>query len=324
MTTWFAILACWTISFLFAGVEAGLLAVNPVRLRSHVKRGEPAALRLDRLLNHPERLLVTVLLVTNMVDILALLLVTRRFVAVFGYAGFLIALLIAVPIYVFVLGILPKSLFRRFPFRALVPLAGLLEIVSALLWPVLELGRQLGRLFLPRQERGRARLFAAREELKQITTESEREGSLTSAERVMIHNVVDFTSVKARDVMVPLSNAVTIEPQTSIAEVLRISAAYNVERLPVLAANREAVGLVNVLDILFEQGKGETLKKYMRRLVTAMEDEPGYRVIQRLRAARLSLAAVVNRKKELIGIVTVEELIKRLVSSAPVGTASAM
>ena len=134
----------------------------------------------------------------------------------------------------------------------------------------------------------------------------------------MIHNVVDFTSVKVRDVMVPLSNVVTINPQTSITEVLRTSVTRNVERLPVVAANREAVGLVNVLDILFEDGKVETLKKYMRRLVTAMEDEPGYRVIQRLRAARLSLAAVVNRRKELVGIVTAEELIKRLVSAAPV------
>ena len=149
MTRWLLILACWAVSFLFSGIEAGLLAIDPVRLRSQAKKEEKAAVRLQRLLRHPERLLVTVLLVTNMADILALLLLTHRFVHVFGSPGFLFALLVALPIYVFVLGVLPKSLFRRFPFRALASLGRMLEIVSTALWPVLELGKQIGRLFLP-------------------------------------------------------------------------------------------------------------------------------------------------------------------------------
>ena len=53
-------------------------------------------------------------------------------------------------------------------------------------------------------------LMAAREELKQIAIQSEREGSLTSTERAMIHNVVDFRNVKVRDVMVPLATTAAI------------------------------------------------------------------------------------------------------------------
>src|SRR6266567_9481133 len=127
------------------------------------------------------------------------------------------ALLIALPIYLFVLAVLPKSLFRRFPFRALARLAWILELVSALLWPLLELGARLGRILLPqRAEKGR--LFAAREELKQITTQSEREGSLTAIERAMIHNVFDFWNVKVRDVMTPLSKVVALRPNASVRE----------------------------------------------------------------------------------------------------------
>src|SRR6266568_214423 len=133
---------------------------HPVRLRYHVKLNRPAAVRLDRLLKTPERLLVTVLLVTNFADILALLLLTRLLVSRFGTPGFALTILIGLPIYLFVLGVLPKSLFRRFPFRALSPLAGLLEIVMAALWPILATGAALGRLFLPAQKK-RARLFAA-------------------------------------------------------------------------------------------------------------------------------------------------------------------
>lgn len=310
-----AILFLWTVSFFFAGIEAGLLSVDPVRLRHHVKQRRPAALRLDRLVKRPERLLITVLLVTNLANILGLLLLTKLLVARFGYAGFLWSVLIALPIYLFVLGVLPKSLFRRFPFRALAALGGVLEWISILLWPILEIGERAGRLLIPRRASESARLFIAREELKQIAVQSEREGSLTSTERAMIHNVVDFRNVKASDVMVPLEKAVTVRPDTSIDEALRISNGAGVDRLPVISADGEAVGIVNVLDILFESQPRESLSHYARRIVTANESEPAYRVIQRLRAARLGLAAVVDSQKRLIGIVTGEDTIKRLVQS---------
>src|SRR3954451_5437050 len=307
-----AILLLWTISFFFAGIEAGLLSVDPVRLRHHVKQGRPSALRLDRLTKRPERLLITVLLVTNLANILSLLILTRVLVNRFGTAGYALAIVVALPIYLFVLSVLPKSLFRRFPFRALAALGGLLEWFSVLLWPVLEIGELIRNLLLPRRAEA-GRLFIAREELKQIAVQSEREGSLTSTERAMIHNVVDFRNVRAADVMVPLGKAVTVTADTSIEEALRLSAAHGLDRLPVLSVEGEAIGLVNTLDILFDKTRRESLSRYMRRIVVARDAEPAYRIIQRLRAARLGLAAVIDSQRNLIGIVTGEDAIKRLV-----------
>jgi CBS domain containing-hemolysin-like protein len=307
-----AIFVLWTISFFFAGIEAGLLSADPIRLRHQVKQGIRAAIRLDRLTKQPERLLVTVLLVTNFANILGLLLLTELLVSRFGIAGYVVAILVALPIYLFALSVLPKSLFRRFPFRALAKLGGLLEGVSMLLWPVLEIGECARNLVLPRRvETGR--LFIAREELKQIAVQSEREGALTPTERAMIHNVVDFRNVRAADVMVPLARAVTVRPDTSIEEALRLSAANSVDRLPVISEEGEAIGLVNTLDILLDETRRESLGRYMRRIVIARDAEPAYRIIQRLRAARLGLAAVTDSQRKLIGIVTGEDAIKRLV-----------
>ena len=310
-----AILFLWTISFFFAGIEAGLLSIDPVRLRHHVKQRRPAALRLDRLVKRPERLLITVLLVTNLANILALLILARVLVARFGYAGFFWSILIALPIYLFVLGVLPKSLFRRFPFRALAALGGMLEWVSILLWPILEIGERAGRLLIPRRASESARLFIAREELKQIAVQSEREGSLTATERAMIHNVVDFRNVKAADVMVPIDQAVTVRPDTPVSEILQLSVAKSVDRLPVISPQGAAIGIVNVLDILMDEAPSESLATYTRRIVNANDTEPAYRIIQRLRAARLGLAAVLDSQKNLVGIVTGEDMIKRLVQS---------
>ena len=309
------IVCCWIISFLFNGIESGLLSIDPVRLRQNVKRRVPAALQLNRLLKHPERLLATVLLVTNAADIIALLLLTSQLFRWYSYAGFLFALVIALPVYLFALSVLPKSLFRRFPFRALAWLAGVLQFTSILFSPLLELGARLGKLLLPGHAGKRGRLFAAREELKQITTESEREGALTATERAMIHSVVDFRGSQIRDVMVPSAKVAALRSGASTQEALELSASTGFDRLPVIAPDGQPAGLVNVLDILLERNGNKPLSEYVRRIVTATIDEPTYRVMQQLRGARLGLAAVVDQKNNFRGIVTVEDLTRRLVSA---------
>jgi CBS domain containing-hemolysin-like protein len=307
------ILGCWVVSFLFNGIEAGLMSIDPVRLRHNVKLNLRAAVRLDRLLKSPERPLVSVLLITNFVDIVALILLARQFVSRFGAAGFVLTVIVAIPIYLFVLAVLPKSLFRRFPFRALAALSRLLEASVAMLWPVLVVGELLGRVLLPPPAKKSARLFAAREELKQITSQSEREGSITATERAMIHNVVDFQNVTARDVMKPLSKIESLTPDSTVNEALELSRSTGFERLPVIDPRGDAIGLVNVLDLLFEKDKPPSLSHYLRRMVTVQENEPAARAVHRLRAARLGLAAVVDQKRNLIGFVASEDLIARLV-----------
>lgn len=309
------IVSCWIISFFFNGIESGLLSIDPVRLRQNVKRRMPAALQLNRLLSHPERLLATVLLITNAADIVALILLTSQLFRLYRYAGFLVALVIALPVYLFVLSVLPKSLFRRFPFRALARLAGVLEVMSILFSPLLELGARIGNLFLPGHAGKRGRLFAGRDELKQITTESEREGGLTATERAMIHSVVDFRGSKVRDVMLPAAKVAALRSDASTQEALELGASTGLDRLPVLASDGKPAGLINVLDILLERNGNKPLGEYVRRIVTTTDDEPTYRVMQQLRGARLGLAAVVDRKNNFRGIVTVEDLIRRLVSA---------
>ena len=170
------ILGLWTSRFSSRESKLGCFRSTRSGCAVTLSTGKPSALRLERLMQRPERLLITVLLVTNMADILGLLLLTKLLVASFGYAGFFISILLALPIYLLVLAVLPKSLFRRFPFRALAALAGVLEFVSLVLWPVLEIGERLGRILIPRRASEGGRLFVAREELKQIAVQSRARG----------------------------------------------------------------------------------------------------------------------------------------------------
>ncbi|MGB8341032.1 MAG: CBS domain-containing protein, partial [Chthoniobacterales bacterium] len=138
--------------------------------------------------------------------------------------------------------------------------------------------------------------------------------ALTSAERAMIHNVVDFSSVKVADVMVPLRKIVSVKPDATIPQLLKLSATTGIDRLPVIS-KKTALGLVNIFDVLLDQNPAADLRQYTRRIVSAAESESAYRIIRRLRAARLTLAAVKGERGKLTGIVTIEDLVRRLVQS---------
>lgn len=311
---WVLVALCWIVSFLFAGIEAGLLALNPVRLRHRAKSGDTGARRLQEMLKQPERLLITVLLVTNAADIIALIILTRELVIRMGWIGYPVAVAIALPVYLFLLGVLPKSLFRRFPVRAVVRLSRLLEIVTMLLTPLHAIGAFIEHSIFARAKNP-PRLFAGREELKMITVQSEKSGALSSTERAIIHNVVDFTAVKVRDVMVPLKKTVSFKADDTREKVLEVSEKLGIDRFPILSENAEPLGLVNVYDILFDTDSSRPMRHYMRRIVTTSETESAYRVVRRLRGARIGLAAVVNEDQRSVGIVALEDLVRQLVKA---------
>jgi len=316
--TWIAVAICVLVSLMFSGIEAGILSINRVRLRHRRKLNDPAANKLSALLAKPERLLVTVLLVTNFMNICAILLTTRELVSAWGKIGYLCALILWLPVTLLGLEFLPKSLFRRFPYRALAPLAEVLRVTDILLSPVLALGAMVVRL-IPRKLASdeEKKLFIAREDFKYLTIESERQGALSKVEREMIHSVVDFRAVTAKDVMMPMENVRALRSDARVSDVLKLCRETNLERLPVLSPKDEVVGLVNVFDILFDPSQRDAISSYTRRIVTVTPDEEAFHVIQKLRAARVTVAAVVPaRTAKPLGIVSAEDLIARLVKMA--------
>ena len=318
--TWVAIALCLLVSFVFSGIEAGILSVNRVRLRHRVEKlRDRAAIRLNHLLEQPERLLVTVLVVTNLMNIFAITLTVQEFVARCGVWGYALAFAVFLPVYLFALELLPKSLFRRFPYRALAALSGPLRLADLLLSPMHAVGSAVSRTLFKKRPEPQRKLFVAREDFKYWTIESERTGALGRDEREMIHNVVDFRAVLAKEVMTPMAEVRTIGAQADVAELLAASRETGFERWPVVAQTGEITGLVQVFDVALDGGTRGPVEPYQRRIVKVAEDEPAYSVLRKLRAARITLAVVGGADGKPVGVVVWEDLIRRLVTVAAVG-----
>jgi CBS domain containing-hemolysin-like protein len=309
--TWIALLFCLLISFLFSGTEAGILSLNRLRIRRLARRKDRAAAQLQELIEQPARLLVTVLVVTSLLNITALVLLAQKLVGWFGLMGYPITLAVALPLFLFVVELLPKSVFLRLPYSALASVAILLDGVSRILMPVTWLGgwvaRKLLRLKRPRQ------ILVAREDLKYVTTEIERTGALSSIERQMIHNVVDFRNVKVRDVMVPLERAVTVQPSTTVEELRELTRKLLIDNFPIVDTGRRALGLVNVFDFIMDRSPSGKAGDHLRRIAIIQTGEQAFAALRRLRALPHNLAAVVDPSGKMVGVVSVEDLLNPLV-----------
>ena len=314
MMTWLLLLLCLGASFFVSGTEAGILSLHRLRLRRLARQKDRAAVQLQKLLEQPARLLVTALVLTGLLNIVALALLVNVFVTRFGWAGYFIALVVALPLFLLVAELLPQAIFRRIPYKQLAYLAFPLEFAARGLTPLINVGSAVARRFLglkrPRE------IFVAREDLKVVTSEIERLGMLSSVERQMIHNVFDFRSVKVRDVMVPVSEVVTVRPDTTVQELIELSRKHRFDRYPVIGSMDKIAGAVNVFDLIVDQTLRETVREHVRRVLTVTPDDQALTVLARLRAARGSLAVVIDEQGTTLGIVGVEDLLNPLVKGA--------
>ena len=309
--TWFALIFCLAASFLFSGTEAGILSLNRLRLRHLARQRDRAAVHLEQVLEQPARLLVTVLIVTSLLNIIALVLLANALVGWVGWMGYALTLLVALPLFLVAVELLPKAVFRRIPYKRLASLAVLLDAASMVLTPAIYVGSLFAKNVLGLKRR--REIFIAREDLKYATSELERMGMLSSIERQMIHNVVDFRSVKVSDVMVPISAVVTVRLETTIEQLLVVFRHSGFDRYPVLNDAGKIIGIVTVFDLIVDRPTVSTVREYLRRILTVRPDEQAALVLRRLRASPINLAAVVDESGSTVGIVSVEDLINPLV-----------
>jgi CBS domain containing-hemolysin-like protein len=254
------------------------------------------------------------MVVTNLMNIFAITLTAHELIAHFGSRGYWITLIAFLPVYLLGVELLPKSLFRKFPYRALAMLAVPLRFADLLLTPLHFVSESLTRLFRGGEGNSK-KLFVAREDFKYLTIQIERAGSLTSVERQMIPWSGRFPNVTARDVMIPLPDVKSIPGNADLSDLIARAKQTGIDRWPVLATSGTFTGIVTLLDVGAQWTTfGSCLQRSTPHCKTRAERTRLHRPAK-ARAARSGVGAVLEEGHPL-GIVTWENVILRLVKSA--------
>ena len=316
----FLLLFCLAGSAFFAGVETGVISINRLRLQHLVRRQVPGAKTVRHFLTHSDLLLGTTLIGTNLLHVVSAVLAASIGQQVAGAAGAAGAGVVLLLVMLVFCEYIPKAWFQAAPARRTLPYAGLLRAAAVLLRPLSFLVNLAIRLLLPRRvgQDVEDKMLVTREELLHLAREGERSGVLTKHESEMIHGVFDLTHKTCATLMTPRDKMAFVTAAATPAEILALARVREFNRLPVYDPDQKSfVGVVHVFDVLADDAPaGKTAADYLRPPQLVASYLPVDHLLPRMRVTRLPLFLVTDDRYEVIGLITLEDVLREITGEA--------
>ncbi len=310
---------CLGLSFLLSGMEAGVFALNRLRIRQRLRTGDRRAKVLLGFLENPENFLWTILAGNTLANFFAVCLVAVGLDYYLGEypAWFWLTFALFVFLLYAVGDLLPKMLFQTYPNRLCLALARPFRLVHLGLAPLVSLMTWFSRDML-RWTGGQAftgQMFGNREELRLVMQESAQ--GFSSEERSMINRVLDLQNLTVRHVMKPLEKVVTVAATTPMTTVLQRCREQQLTRLLVeqnVAGRQRIMGLVSLKTVLYlpELEADKTAGDYVKPALFLPEDMRLEVALQRLQRSGQRLAIVLGRDQREAGVLSLQDILKAI------------
>ncbi len=314
---WLALGLALLLSFLLSGLEAGVFALNVLRVRRLARTGKWSAQLLLRFLENPERFLWTILVGNTLANFLILGFAIARIHDWFQGHRLLILAVFAVIVFLFYtfFDLLPKMLFSAFPNQLCLAVAGLFRPVNFILRPLVSLVEKTSQAILgvTGGKNFTGRLFGSREEMRAVMRESAP--ALTSEEHAMINRVLDLQNFTVRQITLPLEQIVTVHTQTPLGDALALAREKKFSRLPVWEmrdGKKRIAGLLMLGPLLFRSNLDlqKPVAAYLTPALFFAQDTRLEAALRRMQRAGERLAVVLARDGTEIGAVSLEDILK--------------
>jgi CBS domain containing-hemolysin-like protein len=313
------LIPCLFISFLLSGMEAGVFALNRLRVRRLARAGRPSAEFLNRFLENPEKFLWTILVGNTLANFLILGFALAKLHEWFPGEAPLIIVLFAVVVFLLyaLFDLLPKMLFRAQPNALCLGTANIFRIFYFALSPLVLVVEGISTMIL-RLTGGRAftgQLFGNREEMRAFMQESAQ--SFTSGERVMINRVLDLQNFTVGQIATPLDRVASVENDTSLGDAMALAREKKLSRLPVWEKRddkRRIAGLLSLGPLLFRDDVDLTrpVSSHVAPALFVNENTRLDIALRLMQRAGHRLAIVLARNGAEIGTVSLEDILKVL------------
>lgn len=304
---------------MFSASETALTSLNNIRVQQMTEDKVKGIDRVNKLLSDPNKLLSSILIGNNVVNIAASSLMTSLAIDLFGNTGVGIATGIMTLLILIFAEITPKSLAAQNAENFSLKLSGFVYLNMLLVTPVsLILSKITGGLikFLG-GDVGEDRKYITHEELKTIVKVSHKEGVLEGEEKDMIQNVFDFRDSQASDIMIPRADMVSIDINLPQKEIIDIISGKKYSRIPVYDGNVDnIIGILHLKDLIFLDKEDVTtvnFRDYLRNAHFTYSFKPIKDLFQKMKKDRIHMAIVIDEYGGTEGIVTLEDLIEQIV-----------
>ncbi len=316
----FSVLAVLLIlSAFFSGSETALMTLNRYRLQHLVKKKHRGAIKADRLLRRPDRLIGLILLGNNFVNILASSLATIIGIRMAGEPGIAIATAILTLVVLIFSETTPKTLATLKPEMLAFPAAWvytpLLKIFYPIVWIVNLIANLILRIFgihVAKQKRD----SLDKEELKSILADTDH--ILPTRYQNMLLGIIDLESATVKDIMTPRNEIIGIDLDDSMEHICEQIRNSSHTRLPIYKTSIDRViGFLHLRTILTIINDDDFNKKKITDLLMPPPfipvSTPLHKQMQSFKVQKSRTALVVDEYGDVQGLVTLDDLLQEIV-----------
>ena len=303
-------------SAFFSGSETALMSMDTMRIKYLAEKNRPGARKLAEILARPDKVLGAILVGNNLVNIMVSVFATTLFIDFFGQRGELLTIVILTPLLLVFAEVCPKTYAAQYPekisFTVLHPIRFFMWLLRPVTWLVGGVSKLLTHFLHGEADRP----LISEDEIRSIIEYGEHAGAVGKEKRRMLHGVIDLSEIRVRDVMVPRTEVVGIEVNTSFSEVVKLAAQAHHSRFPVYAGDLDrVVGIIHSKEILNYLDRPEefSLSGLARPPYFVPEAKPIEALMQAFRTKHLHLAVVVDEYGGVEGICTLEDIVEEIV-----------
>ena len=312
MTLLAALVILVAFSAFFSASETAFSSLNQIRLKSRADDGDASAARVLAMSEKYDKLLSTILIGNNIVNIAAASIGTILFTKALGAERGATVSTIVLTVVVLIFGeVTPKSLAKEMPetvATAVSPVLNLLMVVfTPLTWLFTQWKRLLGHFIHSKEED-----TITEGELMTMVSEAENDGELTDRESQLIRSAIEFDE---EEILTPRVDVIAVEDDTSLDEVARTFAESGYSRLPVYHGTIDnIIGVVHEKDFYLSRLKKEvTLEDLVTPTLYTTGSTQISQLLRTLREQHHHMAVVVDEYGGTEGIITLEDILEELV-----------
>ena len=315
MTLWAALVILVGFSAFFSASETAFSSLNQIRLKSRAEDGDSSAARVLAMAEQYDKLLSTILIGNNIVNIAAASIGTILFTQMLGAERGATMSTIVLTIIVLIFGeVTPKSLAKEMPEMVATAVSPFLVLLMALMTPLTWLFTQWKKLLGHFVHSGEADTITEGE-LMTMVSEAENDGELTDRESELIRSAIEFDDVEVEEILTPRVDVVAVEDDIPLEELAQTFAESGYSRLPVYHGTIDnIIGVVHEKDFYIARLKKAT--KIDDLVVPTLYTTGSTQISQLLRTLREQhhhLAVVVDEYGGTEGIITLEDILEELV-----------
>ena len=315
MTLWVALVILVGFSAFFSASETAFSSLNQIRLKSRAEDGDSSAARVLTMAEQYDKLLSTILIGNNIVNIAAASIGTILFTRMLGAERGATVSTIVLTIIVLIFGeVTPKSLAKEMPEKVATAVSPFLVLLMALMTPLTWLFTQWKKLLGHFVHSGEADTITEGE-LMTMVSEAENDGELTDRESELIRSAIEFDDVEVEEILTPRVDVVAVEDDIPLEELAQTFAESGYSRLPVYHGTIDnIIGVVHEKDFYIARLKKAT--KIDDLVVPTLYTTGSTQISQLLRTLREQhhhLAVVVDEYGGTEGIITLEDILEELV-----------